>query len=342
MMIVIADLASISKDGRPFGHYEYVSEMYQKILRDKDVRIANGYKNLESKNDNVLQLDRYVDLTDHSGFLKIKNFMTVLHNGRQLFKDTQGGIFILQPYSMLGNLLSLFFAKKDQKVFLIEYKYRVRTGLEKIIYHFAKSRISGFICSLDEVGKNYGLRYIVLPDYIYVREEDPIKTEKKYDFGVVGRITDNKDVETVIKTINNSNYSLIVAGDFSDKERYRSIAAENHNKKIKIIDSYLDNVEYGRIVSECRYIILPYKEYYKGTSSGVVYDTIFSGVPVIIPSYDTFKFVSEYGIGIQYEGSFASIDLEDAMNSRDNYELSIGNYLKENSESAERLKKFLL
>ncbi len=341
-MIVIADLASISKDGKPFGHYEYVSKMYKKILRENEVKIANGYKNLEPKNDNLIQLDRSVDLNDHSGLLKIKNFVTVLQNGRQLFNNTQDGIYILQPYSMLGNLLSLFFAKKNQKVYLIEYKYRIRSLLEKIIFYFVKSKISGFICSLDDVGKKYGLRYIVLPDYIYAQEEAPLQSEKKYDFGVVGRITDNKDVETVIKTISASDYSLIVVGDFSDKERYKKISAENHNKCIKVIDRYLDNSEYGRIVSECRYIILPYREYYKGTSSGVVYDTIFSGVPVIIPNYDTFKFVTEYGIGIQYDGSFASIDLDNALKMRDKYELSIGKYLKENSENAEKLRMFLL
>ncbi len=341
-MIVIADLASISKDGMPFGHYEYVSNMYQQILKDKDARIANGYKNVDSRNHNDICLDRNVNLYNQSGLIRIRNLLTVLHNGRQLFKSFQDGIFILQPYSMLGNLLSLFYKKKNQRVYLIEYKYRIRTALEKIVYYFVKSRINGFICSLDEVGKKYGLKYIVLPDYIYMSEETPRKKEKKYDFGVVGRITDNKDVETVIRTVNSSDYSLIVAGDFSDKERYQSIVAENHNKKIIVVDSYLSDEEYRRLVSECRYIILPYREYYKGTSSGVVYDTIFSGVPVIIPSYETFKFVTDYGVGIQYEDSFANVDLKEAMKMSDDYELAINGFLLKNAESAEKLRRFLL
>ena len=59
---------------------------------------------------------------------------------------------------------------------------------------------------------------------------------------------------------------------------------------------YVSDEDYKRYINESRYCILNYQGEYSNRSSGVVFDIIFSGVPVVGNSCKALHFVKDYEI----------------------------------------------
>ena len=73
---------------------------------------------------------------------------------------------------------------------------------------------------------------------------------------------------------------------------------------------YLSDEEYSDSIRRTKIVILPYKDDYKNQSSGVVYDVLFRGKPVLTRKYDNFKFINSYHVGETYDKTIDEIDLD--------------------------------
>lgn len=344
-MIVIADFLSVELDGKPYGHYAYTSKMYRRIFGKSISMVAGGPVYRKAEIENLFSLPFGTTAICSNVITGMVNRIKIILNGLKVFYYFSNDIIIIQPGNFICNSLAILFSrKKKNKIYLIEYKDECITRLKKILFEIIKQRINGIICSQESVGKKYGVPYVCVPDYIYTGESvNLLESRIQYDFGIVGRITPSKDIEEVVEHVIHSGYSLLIAGYFVDKNRYKKLKEKVNDQNIQIIDKYLNDEEYKRTILSCKYIVLPYMDdYYTYASSGVIYDIIFSMRPVICPDFRTFQFIKKYKMGVCYRKSFKEINMEELLTETENYERGIRTYLKCNNMYIEKLKKFIL
>lgn len=301
MKILIADVLTLTKGNIVYGHYSKTAEQYKSILQNSfQVKIAGGKtygKYFDT--DDILKLPFITtkkEFDSNNLLIRIlRTFKIIINILVILMSDADTVIFQDCVQTILYTILRIIPTKK--KIILIKYavdsRERSNHSFDKI-----KDRIFGIITSIEEVATFYDVNYLIVPDYF---PDDSPKGSciTEYDFGIIGTITLEKDYQMIIDNVNNSNYTAIIAGYFSDKsllQELREIAQDN----VKIIDKYLSEEEYKRLINKCRFIVLPYKTGYKLKSSGVVLDAIYNYKPVITPKFTSFKFVSDNNLGYQY------------------------------------------
>lgn len=343
--LIIADITSLKKDNKCFGHFSNVSNMYLKIFDSSfDVRIAGGPIYLVNNYKNIIELKFDNDIESMKnliGRLRIK--LREIINGITLVRNKNNDIIVFQSYSINSILISLLFVKGDKDIYLIQYRNQINRILTKILYKIVNKKISGIICPNIEVGKSYNKRYIVVPDYIYTGKSlQNEKVNKEYDFGMFGLMSEGKDVEDIVDTFKNTNYRVLIAGYFSDSKRYDDLI-NRKSKNIEIVNKYLDDDEYKMYIKNTKYVILPYKNYYKQATSGVVFDVLFNGTPVITKSYDTFSFVQDYGVGILYRNKLIEVNSSELLEDKFYIRLceNIHTFILDNKTKSDELIKFI-
>lgn len=346
--VVIADISSIKLNESNFGHYGKVASMYKKLFKsdDADVMIAGGpvYRTRAVESERI---DLPYDFELECGKSKFQTFLMKIGsviNGISLFSKLNNDIVICQPYSFPSWMISILFAKRITDIYLIEYKDERHNRLNKFLYNLVKKRIKGIICPNDVVGKAYDLPYITVPDYIVT--ERKIRDEQiayKYDFGMVGIMSLGKDIDDVIQSFANTKYKVIIAGYFNDLQRYESFV-RRCTPNITIINKYLSDDEYNCILKSTKYMLLPYNKKYSAASSGVVFDILFNGRPLITRDFLNFHFVKEYGVGILYTESIAELD-HDKLLDDENVAVTckkIDAFLEDNYQSGLRLRSYIM
>ena len=94
--------------------------------------------------------------------------------------------------------------------------------------------------------------------------------------------------ESILTNNNDSNISLIIAGKTISGSIFRS-----SHKEITIIDQYLSEPDFLRLISEADYVVLPYLE---GTNSGILSTVSSTLTPVLaskLPMFIESPFISE-------------------------------------------------
>lgn len=307
-IIVIADIASIRVDSNIFGHYGKIAQMYYNMFQEKYyVKISGGPIYSTMSNFTLLPYDHTLEeMRGLYGQLKFK--LHCIINGLQLFKRNKNSIIFCQPYSFFSWMISIILSPKKSKLFLIEYKNELTSSLDRILFGLAKRKIDGILCPNSKIGDKYRLPYFCVSDYVYDKEDYPIFEKKcQYDFGVFGIMSSGKDIKHVIKTFAGTKYRVLIAGYCGG--RYEDFIKESASN-ITIIDKYLSDEEYSDSIRRTKIVILPYKDDYKNQSSGVVYDVLFRGKPVLTRKYDNFKFINSYHVGETYDKTIDEIDLD--------------------------------
>ena len=303
--LYIADLRSNCSNGISTGHFFPVAAMYQKLFKDFcNVVVAGGpvYKN-RFKDDDLLLLPHNV-----SG-ITLKDKWHTLKNAINLFKEAKGKTIILQHSSTVTSFIVIaLFYHRTSKLFMIQYSNEgVRSFIKRVLYRFAKGKIDGMICPNDEVGRAYGIPYCVVPDYIYTGSVEKVKLSgdelglKKYDFCMVGRIAEEKGIVEAASFFARTKYKVVIAGKTQNAELDAKLrrACENASN-IDLRIGYVSEAEYQDLLENSKYTILNYQGEYSRRSSGVVYDTLFAGVPVIGKKCLALQFVEDYNVGFLY------------------------------------------
>jgi glycosyltransferase involved in cell wall biosynthesis len=201
------------------------------------------------------------------------------------------------------------FKRKQSKIFLIKYNIETKPVRRKI-HRIIKNKVSCVFTSLPQVGEFYEFPYLLIPDYFPVEQyRNLVNHTTKFDFVILGTIDNDKNIEDVIQSILNTEYTLKIAGHFHDKAYLaKIITMSGRSENILIQDKYLSDSEYKDTILQSKYVLLPYKKSaYLIRSSGVILDAVYKGVPVIATDIESFQFISKFGIGYLYDNSFLEI-----------------------------------
>lgn len=346
--VIIADITTLHNGNLILGHSLAVSENYLKVLRGNlEIYIAGGKIYSQYFDKGILII---LPFQNNNKFVEnfigriIKKIKEAINAGIVLKGDADTVIF--QSYSsLIPILIALLFSRTNSKVFIIQYKYGLRGRLINYLYKKVSSKIEGIICTNSEVGKMYNKKYLVVSDFIYTNPKNNLENvtrveEKyKYDFSFVGIVSDGKNIEDIVENFNNTNYKVLIAGQFEDIERYKTLI-KLANENIEIINKFLEEKTYRQYIKASKYILLPYKDYYNDVSSGVVYDALFYGKPVIASNVKNFEFIKEYNLGYLYEESIREV-LDKQLNYNRFIE-NINKFLEDNIKYKDKLIKFLL
>lgn len=344
--LIIADIqSSCNSEGQCVGHWISLARQYIELFSDSYiVKVAGGpVYNRSISPDNVSSLPFNVNESD-SHFKILCKFIA---NAYYLFKNSHGSRIILQYGSPFSNHIAACVTYRKSKLFLIEYStVGIDTWLKKLVFTLLKPHISGVICPSDKIGKAFKVPYCVVPDYIYTEKRNNITKrydEKKYDFCMVGRISPEKGIVESAKKLAGSKYNVVIAGipeNDSLKSELIKVCANVSNIELKI--GFLSDNEFEKIIQNSKYSILNYHGVYAERSSGVVYDTIFRGVPVIGKRCMALKFIDDYNLGYLYNNiEEVNFDSFFDRNLYEKYEENIVKYRMIHKEYEIKLKNFL-
>ena len=166
---------------------------------------------------------------------------------------------------------------------------------------------------------------------------------KKYDFCIIGRLNKDKGIVEIINALKGKQCSVLIAGKPDNKDYHNSILhSVCDTSNIELHLDYLSTSEYQTYLSQSRFAILNYQSEYSNRSSGVVFDTLFAGLPVIGNRCISLQFIEDKGLGI-ISDDLNNIDLDSVLNESFYNEclINIADYCKENMKSGEILANFI-
>lgn len=344
MRLIVADVRSTSTDGIAAGHYFTVAQNYLDLFgRDMDVRIAGGPVYGNRFGDRLLRLpyDYIV------GSSEARNKRAVFRNVCALLREAQDDVIVLQCSAVATAYLGLaLFKKKQTKVYAIQYSTDgLNSSLKRGLYALCKQKINGVICPNAAIGAAYGRPMCVVSDYISVGTMQPPVpyAQKKYDFGMVGLITSDKGVLEAAKRLRNTPYHVLIAGSVQEaalEKELRAICAGAANIELHL--AYLSEAAYDEAIRQCRYCILNYSENYSLHSSGVVFDILFRGVPIVGRRCGALRMIEENELGeaVTNISDFAPEELlQESVHDR--YVRHIAQYCQTQAHEREKLLAFL-
>lgn len=313
--IFIADVGSFAYKGRSTGHYIPLAQNYVDVLDNQfQVIVAGGpcYRECFSG-------EQFLELPFNNPSNGWRDKIHLFKNCIKLFKEAEGETIVLQQSSITTAFIGIgLFYHKKSKLYVIEYSASsINSPIKKLFYSLAKNKIDGILCPNEEVGKAFGRPYCVIPDYIFAGDANTGTIpydNKKYDFCIVGRLAPEKGAVEVAKKFANTNVHLLIAGRPQTKELGDELEATCKGaSNIELHLGFIEREDYDRYLNESRYALLNYQGEYSVRSSGVVFDTLFSGVPVIGQRCKALQFVEDEGCGHLY-GSLESLSADELLN----------------------------
>ena len=232
------------------------------------------------------------------------------------------------------------------RVYTIQYSTDgVNSVLKRGLYALCRRKISGVICPNAAIGAAYGRPMCVVSDYISTGTMQPPVpyAQQRYDFGMVGLITSDKGVVEAAKQLRNTPYRVLIAGRVQEtplETELRAVCAGAKNIELRL--EYLSEAAYDEAIRQCRYCILNYSENYSLHSSGVVFDILFRGVPIVGSRCGTLQMVeaNELGKTVSRMADFAPERLLDEA-VHDRYVRNIARYCQSQAQEREKLRDFL-
>lgn len=342
--IFIADIRSNSNDGKSTGHFIPVARMYQNIFNNSIIAGGPIYKKY-FKDSELLILPYNISGTS------LKDKIRTMKNCIKLFNVANGHIIILQQSSVVTSFLAiLLFYHSKSKLYLIQYSNDCfKSIIGRVLYKLIKYKIDGIICPTEKLGNSYGVSYCVVPDYIYIDNENKNELNKDYnktiyDFCILGRIAPEKGVIECAKRFVNSEYRIIIAGkpQTSDIENELKRIC-NKAKNIDLLLDYISDEQYNYYIRQSKFALLNYQETYSDRSSGVVFDMLFNNLPVIGKRCETLDFIEEKKMGYLYSNIY-EFNPQIVMQKElyNNYIGNIHNYRTEHRKYIYKLKSFIL
>ncbi len=306
--VIIADVRSHTIDGSIKGHGYAVASNYLEIFKGvAEVKVAGGSAYAQRYGDQAIALPNDA-LPSRPGWL---NKLCTLQNMHWLFSHYRKDTIVLQSSGVVTALLGLaLFKHAETRVFMILYNTEVMTScVKRFFLRLAKRRIAGILCPNSKVGKAHNLPYCTIPDYIYCGEENTLRAQpisyedKKYDFCMVGIIWRDKGMVEAARHLAGTPHKVLIAGALSGEEGLEEDlrAACRGTDNIDLRIGYLSAEEYDAAIRNSRYCILNYSAAYSEHTSGVVFDILFRGVPIVGRSCSSLHFIADYGIGQLYE-----------------------------------------
>lgn len=340
--IYISDIRSNVNNGKSIGHFIPVAKMYQRIFQQNNIIVAGGPIYRKYFNDSEL-LSLPYNISGTSLLDKIRT----MRNCIKLFNVAQGNIIVLQQSSVITSFIGiLLFYHSKSKLFLIQYSNEcLKSKIGKFLYNLIKNKIDGIICPSEELGKMFKVRYCVVPDYIYTENKEICKEydKLKYDFCILGRIAPEKGVIESAKKLAKTKYKVLIAGRAQSQDlenELRKICSDANN--INLILDYISDEQYNQYLNQSKYALLNYQQAYSERSSGVVFDMLFSGVPVIGKECFALDFIRKENLGYLYSNlDNFSPELVMQKELYNQYIIHIGDFRQKQTKLMSKLRNFI-
>lgn len=302
--LIIADINSANSNGICSGHYIPVARMYKELFKDYIKVVVAGGPIYQKYFDTT----EILNLPYNVNGVTIKDRIKNIQNCRELFSQSKGDIIVMQQCrDVITYLAIILFYHKKSKLFLIRYSDKsLKNPISNCLYQLCRRKIDGIICPSQELGKIYEVNYLSIPDYIFIEDNkkklQTIPFSKKiYDFSMIGRIAPGKGVIEAAKKMANTPYKILIAGKPENSQLQKElIVACNNASNIELHLGYVDDEDYLRYRLLSKYSILNYEAEYSIRSSGAVFDSLFSGIPVVGKKCEALSFVSEQKLGYIY------------------------------------------
>lgn len=276
----------ISSDCKPVGHgQKYIYEI-AKLLDTYSVTIAAGKNYLLDSDYASIPLP-FCCTSNYNGLKgKALNILRRIVNIMMILLKSKSDL--------------IWFTNIDWTVFLVLGLFKVHKKI--IITAYAEpEKILGKCPSILKrramrqiyliVKTNQRLKYsdndLFLPDFFYDNKYKNLSRnfeQKKDSILVIGTFREEKDMLGAVRCLNQIGKDALVCGRFYEEKTYNDClkAAENN---VCIQNRIIPEDEYLSLISEYKYIFLPYKDEYKGATSGVLLETIFVDSIPIAPSF---------------------------------------------------------
>ncbi|MCK4762374.1 MAG: hypothetical protein KAW12_09275, partial [Candidatus Aminicenantes bacterium] len=193
--------------------------------------------------------------------------------------------------NLRGRVKDFFFRRAIHKVDLVmKNSEKISVAGREVFCHTV---VPGFPGACGTAAKRLtpcprgGLFY---PDYIYSEDKYKQYRVEKQDYILcAGLMNRARDLLTLIDVYRRSGIELKLKmpGYFPDKNLLReALECAAGDKRIEIVDAYLNGADYYREIAGARFSILPYKKssYFRRTS-GLLLESIFLDTPVIAPAF---------------------------------------------------------
>lgn len=178
------------------------------------------------------------------------------------------------------------FGNMNKKIVVTMFYDGFHTGgsaaLKQKIFEAGQKRVSLCI-SAGPSFRFRNMRSVFIPDYAC--DEDiygPFRNAVKEPYAVcIGTMNDGKQLEELISAFKKTDFHLVVAGRFYDKERVEALK-KTASSNVEIRDAYLENDEYLTLLSRASYVALPYNSAnYAFQTSGVMQEAVFLGTVIL-------------------------------------------------------------
>lgn len=343
--VVIADVRSINRNGNVTGHYFTLAKNYIDVLEDEfEVVVAGGpiYKERFKK---YLALPFDTDLSASA----ILNKLKVIANCLVLFCKTKDCKIILQSNAVATTFFSMIISPFKRELYMIQYNtMALDSGIKRMLHKLAKDKIIGVLCPSEEIGRQYTSRYLVIPDYIITEHQvatlaETKDCEKRYDIGIVGIVTPDKGIVQAARCLAKKKYKVLIAGrpvTLEIKKELEEICGNNQNIELRL--EYISDDLYDEAIRSSRYCMLNYTDAYSEHSSGVIFDALYRGIPIIGRRCRFLQVVEDQKLGYLYD-DIETCDFELLFNTDVNseYQRNIKEYLIQQLTIKEKLCSFL-
>lgn len=315
-MITLADyIGHCDQNGCPIGHpIKVLNETAELLHGMTEVKIAVPRGHIEKINydqkKEVICFNKGVQAFSKN---KIGNFLIKWKNLKKLDIENQELVwFVNVDFSLF---LFLFFHKRFLKKSVISLCYnpvKRENGWRKYVTNYTLKNARALMITNKNFKNILSGNTIFIPDYYYNSKlYDRYRSYFKYNRMVcLGTMGETKKLEELVLTMNNSNYQVLIKGNFSQSmQRYENLRMMSESN-ILIENEYVSDNDYYECIASSRYVVLPYDmNLYDERTSGILLESIFLGSIPIAPK-QLLEYNSIYGIGYT--------QMEDIVNQLDN------------------------
>ncbi|MDE1223750.1 hypothetical protein MCT03_05370 [Vibrio aestuarianus] len=197
----------------------------------------------------------------------------------------------LLVFSLLSNFYSYFL--------LVHFFPTTKILSNKAILWFLLNKSNGFMVldrSVKEnierfIGKSKGIEVIRSRDLEIPNHHDSCNSNLVVSF--IGAINSYKDISQLLELLNEKHYPGLEFHLYS-KGITEYVCGMSDLNNVVIKDEYFSPVDYSNYLKESDYIFLSYKPSYGVRFSGMVFDALNYGCPIICNDNPSFKFLSKY------------------------------------------------
>ena len=337
-MINIIDMIGNSDyEGNPVGHPIKVVKLFKELFKAHSLNIIlpSNYKEYLPA-DNYFAFKKRLMRSDIKN--KVYNALFKLYYYRKFTKIYKGNLFFINTDIYLLFAMSMIKKSTGTKTFAIVYRdYLLDPSfIKRKIVERAYKNLDYII--MNEIGaSSHPLQNnIIFPDYFYVKEYYEMeKTAFKYDFLIMGIISSSKNIENVLSAVfsKKGEFTLKISGRFDDSDRFIRLSEKYKDAAfISIENEYIDENKYKKLLSESKFLVLPYDgKDYADRGSGVFYDALYFKTPVIATDINLFKSLRKREMGILYKSSFEEAIEEIATVDYTKFLSNIQHFCEENS-----------